>query len=245
MHIIKHMNVKKKKIITRVLIILAAILLILAGTFLIYVLQYYKSDATAEDIYSTYSESIEVGKDYTVFYPEPDKNKNKGLIFYPGGKVEETAYAPILNRLSGEGITCVLIKMPFHLAVFDVNAADGIMEQFPEITSWYMGGHSLGGAMASSYAVKHSEEVAGLILLAAYPVNKSDIPAVIIYGSEDKVLNRDKLKGLTGLIEIQGGNHAQFGNYGIQKGDGTPSISSEEQQIETVQAIVDFLAKKP
>ncbi len=236
---------KKKKIITRVLIILAAILLILAGTFLIYVLQYYKSDATAEDIYSTYSESIEVGKDYTVFYPEPDKNKNKGLIFYPGGKVEETAYAPILNRLSGEGITCVLIKMPFHLAVFDVNAADGIMEQFPEITSWYMGGHSLGGAMASSYAVKHSEEVAGLILLAAYPVNKSDIPAVIIYGSEDKVLNRDKLKGLTGLIEIQGGNHAQFGNYGIQKGDGTPSISSEEQQIETVQAIVDFLAKKP
>jgi hypothetical protein len=135
--------------------------------------------------------------------------------------------------------------MPFHLAVFDVNAADGIMEQFPEITSWYMGGHSLGGAMASSYAVKHSEEVAGLILLAAYPVNKSDIPAVIIYGSEDKVLNRDKLKGLTGLVEIQGGNHAQFGNYGFQKGDGTASISSEEQQIETVQAIVDFLAKKP
>lgn len=236
---------KKKKIITRVLIILAAILLILAGTFLIYVLQYYKSDATAEDIYSTYSESIEVGKDYTVFYPEPDKNKNKGLIFYPGGKVEETAYAPILNRLSGEGITCVLIKMPFHLAVFDVNAADGIIEQFPEITSWYMGGHSLGGAMASSYAVEHSEEVAGLILLAAYPVNKSDIPAVIIYGSEDKVLNRDKLKGLTGLVEIQGGNHAQFGNYGFQKGDGTASISDEEQQIETVQAIVDFLAKKP
>ncbi|WP_033166404.1 alpha/beta hydrolase [Clostridium sp. KNHs205] len=236
---------KKKKIITRVLIILAAILLILAGTFLIYVLQYYKADATAEDIYSTYSESIEVGKDYTVFYPEPDKNKNKGLIFYPGGKVEETAYAPILNRLSGEGITCVLIKMPFHLAVFDVNAADGIIEQFPEITSWYMGGHSLGGAMASSYAVEHSEEVAGLILLAAYPVNKSDIPAVIIYGSEDKVLNRDKLKGLTGLVEIQGGNHAQFGNYGFQKGDGTASISDEEQQIETVQAIVDFLAKKP
>ena len=135
---------KKKKIIIRILIILAAVLLTLAGTFLIYVLQYYKADATAEDIYSTYSESIEVGKDYTVFYPEPDKNKNKGLIFYPGGKVEETAYAPILNRLSGEGITCVLIKMPFHLAVFDVNAADGIMEQFPEITSWYMGGHSLG-----------------------------------------------------------------------------------------------------
>ena len=236
---------KKKKIIIRILIILAAILFILTGTFFIYVLQYYKADAAAQDIYSTYSVSIEVGKDYTVFYPKPDKNKNKGLIFYPGGKVEETAYSPILNRLSGEGITCVLIKMPFHLAVFDVNAADGIMEQFPEITSWYMGGHSLGGAMASSYAVKHSEDVAGLILLAAYPVSKSDLPAVIIYGSEDKVLNRDKLKGLTGLIEIQGGNHAQFGNYGIQKGDGTPSISSEEQQIETVKTIVDFLSKIP
>ncbi|WOO36922.1 alpha/beta hydrolase [Anaerocolumna sp. AGMB13020] len=236
---------KKKKIIIRILIILAAILFILAGAFLIYVLKYYKADATAQDVYSTYSESIEVGKDYTVFYPEPNKNKNTGLIFYPGGKVEETAYAPIMNKLSSEGITCVLIKMPFRLAVFDVNAADGIMEKFPEITSWYMGGHSLGGAMASSYAVEHSKEVTGLILLAAYPVSKSDIPAVIIYGSEDKVLNRDKLKGLTGLVEIQGGNHAQFGNYGFQKGDGTASISSEEQQMETVKAIVEFISKKP
>lgn len=236
---------KKKKIIIRILIILAATLLILASVFLIYVLQYYKADTSAQDIYSTHSESIEVRKDYTVFYPEPDKDMNKGLIFYPGGKVDETAYAPILNRLSGEGITCILIKMPFHLAVFDANAADGIMEQFPEITSWYMGGHSLGGAMASSYAVKHTDEVDGLILLAAYPVSKSDIPAVIIYGSEDKVLNKDKLKGLTGLIEIQGGNHAQFGNYGLQKGDGTAIISREEQQMEAVKVIVAFLSKTP
>lgn len=236
---------KKKKIIYRLLVILGVLIMISAGAFLIYVLQYYKADTVAQEIYNTYSERIEVRKDFTVFKPESDKETEIGMIFYPGGKVDETAYAPILNSLSNEGITCILIKMPFYLAVFYVNGADGIMVQFPKINKWYIGGHSLGGAMASSYAIKHPKEFAGLILLAAYPFSQSDIPSLIIYGSEDKVLNRDKLKGLTSIVEIQGGNHAQFGNYGIQKGDGTATISIEEQQAETEKAIIDFLSKTP
>ena len=94
-------------------------------------------------------ESIVQGSDMIVLYPEEDNASDIGLIFYPGGKVETEAYAPLLDQLAEQGITCVLVEMPLHLAVFDINAADDIYEQFPEITSWYLCGHSLGGAMAS------------------------------------------------------------------------------------------------
>ena len=72
-----------------------------------------------------------------------------GLIFYPGGEGENTAYAPLLHGLAADGVLCVLVKMPCNLAVLDMDAADGIAEKFPQIDSWYIGGHSLGGAMAA------------------------------------------------------------------------------------------------
>ena len=87
-----------------------------------------------------------------VFEPE---GATKGFIFYPGGKVEYTAYIPLMQACAEEGILCVLVEMPFHLAVFDVNAADGIQKEYPEIEEWYIGGHSLGGSMAASYLAVH------------------------------------------------------------------------------------------
>lgn len=234
---------KAKKILKRVFLTMAAIILLLAGAFFLYTMQYYKADETALKIYQTDSASIAVKKEYTCFYPEPDKDLKKAFLFYPGGKVEETAYAPLLEKLSKEGLTCILLKMPFHLAVFDINAADKVFADFPDIKSFYIGGHSLGGAMASSYAVKHQDKVKGLILLAAYPVKKTELPSIILYGSEDGVLNRKKLEGLSGIHEIAGGNHAWFGDYGIQKGDGKAAITREAQQEETVKVIMDFLSK--
>ena len=77
-------------------------------------------------------------------------------------------YAPLLHDLAEDGILCVLVKMPCNLAVLDMNAADSIPERFSEVTDWYIGGHSLGGAMAASYAAKHTDELDGLVLLAAY-----------------------------------------------------------------------------
>ncbi len=81
-----------------------------------------------------------------------------GLIFYPGGKVEYTAYQPLMAACAERDILCVLVEMPFNLAVFDINAADGIQEQYPEVGHWYIGGHSLGGSMAASYLSKHTEK---------------------------------------------------------------------------------------
>lgn len=168
-----------------------------------------------------------------------DFSAPRGLIFYPGGKVEYTAYAPLLRKLAERGWHCVLVKMPANLAVLDMNAADGIADQFPEVESWYMGGHSLGGAMAASYVAKHEDAFDGLILLASYSTEDlatAGLNVYSLYGSEDMVLNHEKyeeyysnLPADVHELVIEGGCHAGFGDYGAQDGDGVPAITADEQ----------------
>ncbi|HOJ10973.1 MAG TPA: alpha/beta fold hydrolase [Clostridiales bacterium] len=218
-----------------------AVLLILIGVFYVYTLDYYKADDFALNAFATEKNNIQVQNNMIVFSPDKQNENEAALIFYPGGKVEAIAYIPLLEKLMQNGVTCVLVKMPFNLAVFNINAADSIYEKLPEIKNWYIGGHSLGGAMASSYAEKNNNKLKGLILLGAYPVNDSDITTITIYGSEDKILDKSKLENTGNMLEILGGNHAYFGNYGEQKGDGIAFITREEQQEETVEAIIRFI----
>lgn len=234
-------------------IILFVVICILAVLFLgcvVYVNDYYHADETAQEaLWNEELVSVEqAGNGRIVFLPD---NPKAGLIFYPGGKVEYTAYAPLLHELAKQGILCVLLKMPANLAVLDIDAADGILEEFPEIQNWYMGGHSLGGSMAAAYAAKHTDEYDGLILLAAYSTEDlrySGFQVISVYGSEDGVMNREKYEEnfvnlSEGVLEyvIEGGCHAQFGSYGAQKGDGIPTISGEEQREKTVDFIVEAL----
>lgn len=181
------------------------------------------------------------------FAPEEIK---AGLIFYPGGNVEYTAYAPLLEKIAEKGILCVLVKMPFNLAVFDVNAGEGIAQEYPDIDKWYIVGHSLGGAMAGTYASSHHNELDGLILLAGYSstdISGLDIDALSIYGSDDGVMNRENYdKYKTNLpddfteIVIDGGCHSYFGDYSMQKGDGNPQITRQEQMSLTAEYISQF-----
>lgn len=174
------------------------------------------------------------------------------LIFYPGAKVEYISYLPLLSELAERGIDCFLIKMPCNLAFFGQNKAENVMDSY-EYDHWYLAGHSLGGAMAASYASGHLEDLNGLALLAAYPTNSLEtdsLSVLSIYGSEDGVLNMEKVKDGNeympeDFIEvcIEGGNHAQFGNYGEQKGDHAAKISREEQQKQTVDAILEMTYK--
>ena len=155
-------NQKKKSFSRRVFLCLLAILLAVCIAFDIYVSDYYHTDPAAEDaMVSDDVVSVTEQNGNWVFAPE---SPTAGLIFYPGGKVENTAYAPLLHDLAEDGILCVLVKMPCNLAVLDRNAADSIPERFSEVTDWYIGGHSLGGAMAASYAAKHTDELDGLVL---------------------------------------------------------------------------------
>lgn len=182
-----------------------------------------------------------------VFLPEEPEC---GVIFYPGGKVEHIAYAPLMRELAEEGVLCVLTEMPANLAVLDINAAEGIQEQYPEITEWYMAGHSLGGSMAAAYVADHADTYEGLILLASYStkdLSDTDLRVLSVYGSEDGVLNlenynenRGNLPASTVEVVVDGGNHACFGSYGLQEGDGAASISPEKQLEETARQMMAF-----
>ncbi len=223
---------------------------IIVGACAIYVNDYYRADMDAIEAFEPMSAvNFETLDDGTIVW-KPE-NATKGLIFYPGGKVEYTAYIPLMQECAERGILCVLVKMPFNLAVLDVNAANGIQEQYPDIKEWYMGGHSLGGSMAASYLESHIEEYKGLVLLGSYStadLSETDLNVISIYGSEDNVLNREKYdknksnlpNDLTEVI-IDGGCHAYFGMYGAQDGDGIPTITNEEQIRLTVENIVKVM----
>ena len=261
------MSLKKK-----ILLGAAAVVLIIAAACGFYINDYYHAgdDAVLAAGEAAADYISQQDGDTLVFLPEgadgtmldgsgPD---DAGLIFYPGGKVEYTAYAPLMEAFAECGVLCVLVEMPGNLAVLDVNAADGYREEFPEIEQWYVGGHSLGGSMAASYAAKHAGDLEGLLLLAAYStadLNGTGLDVLSVYGSEDGVLNMSKYDeyrqnlpegepgdgdgtaGGTKELLIEGGNHAGFGDYGAQEGDGEAAVKGEKQREVTAEAFMEIL----
>lgn len=229
---------KKHKALKITLISILSLIMICVGGFLIWANDYYHAeDMVVATIQG--DNSIKVIDNLTIIYPSVPSDTC--IIFYPGAKVEAIAYMPLLEKLKSEGYTCVLVTMPLNMAIFDVNAADKIFEKLPDIKHWYIAGHSMGGAMASDYASKHQDKVDGLILMGAYIYG--DYPpkkALTIYGTFNSNLEKD-INYTENILKIEGGNHAQFGNYGKQKGDPDATISAEEQQTITVNAIVEFI----
>lgn len=241
----------KKKILYGIIILV----IILAAACGLYVSDYYHAGEQAMAVAGTAAAdySCQHGKDTLVFAPAGEAEA--GLIFYPGGKVEHTAYAPLMEQLAEQGVLCVLVKMPANLAVLDMGAADVHLGEFPDIEKWYVGGHSLGGSMAASYAAEHADELEGLLLLAAYSTEDltgSGLDVLSIYGSEDGVLNMEKYneyrpnlpEETTTEIILEGGNHAGFGDYGVQDGDGEASLGGEEQQRQTAMAFGEILQEE-
>lgn len=229
------------------LLIFLAVVLAVSMAFGVYAGQYYHADLEAiqdQSLQVEYERMERLEDGSLVFYPA---EYDSAVIFYPGGKVEALAYIPLMEHLAQEGVLAVLMPMPFNLAVLAKDAAAGIPEQFPEVESWYMAGHSLGGSMAASFAGENTAWVDGLILLAAYSTDPVDVPVLSICGSEDGVLNMDKYdkyrSNLAELTEVvlEGGNHAGFGLYGPQEGDGTASMTNQQQIARTAELIAEFV----
>ena len=235
-----------------ILSVCLAVLLIIGIGGYAYMSDYYHADETALEAMAYQTDRVQTEQDGDVIWFVP-KDPIAGLIFYPGGKVEHTAYAPLLRACAENGILCALVRMPGNLAVLDANAADGLPQKYPEVTTWYIAGHSLGGAMAANYAAAHDEDFDGLILLAAYStkvLTGTPLRVLSVYGSEDGVMNRESyeknranLPADTTEVVLDGGCHAQFGSYGPQDGDGIPTISGEEQIRQAAEAIVAFVGQ--
>ena len=192
-------------------------------------------------------------KPWFVFTPKSGE-PTSGLILYPGGRVDPRSYAPLARDIAENGYLVVIPRMPLNLAVLGSSAASEIIDSYPSIQTWLIGGHSLGGAMAASYAMENTNRVDGLVLLAAYPASSDDLSntgldVISISGSEDGLATPSEIEASRSLLPpdsswvvIQGGNHAQFGSYGVQGGDGTPTISEDEQRMEIVGAILELFS---
>jgi len=229
---------------------IVAVIIVLIAAMLIYLLPYYK--AVDVEFYMESSDIVKVNQiDEGYYFDGP--GDECACIFYPGAKVDEKAYTPILYQLAEQGVDCFLVKMPFHMAFFGISKADSILEEY-DYEEWYMMGHSLGGAMAASYLGKgdRADRFEGIIFLASYSasdLSDTELKTLSIYGSNDGVLNLDKVKTCASNVpskgysekEINGGNHAFFGSYGKQKGDKEATIENKEQWDKTVEYILDFI----
>lgn len=229
-----------KKIIKYGLISLIAVLLIAFGGFYIWSEQTYKPTKQLHALVN--EKEWKVQDDFVTI--EPKKSNGIGIVLYPGAKVEPEAYAYYSKQLAAKGYTVMIADVAFHFALLDVNKAADAKKLFPQMKQWYIGGHSLGGVAAASYAYKHQDEVEGIIFLGSYPSKSSDftdidMPILSLYAEYDGLSTVEKIKENEHLLskettmhKIKGGNHAQFGMYGKQKGDKEAKISAIEQQWE-------------
>ena len=238
-----------KKIFT---ISLSTLLIICVLGFTVFYIWSQQTYEAAEEMSSYVNLSeIQHEKNWLVF--EPDGQPKTGIIFYPGAKVEPEAYSYYAQGLASDGYVVIIPQVNLNFALFDINQANQIMEKFSDITKWFVSGHSLGGVAAASYAYNNLENVEGLILLASYPSNSSDfsetdLPTLSLYAEYDELTTKEKINDTKHLLssettfyEVKGGNHAQFGMYGIQKGDGVATISPEEQQNQIIQETLQWL----
>ena len=156
-----------------------------------------------------------------------------------------------MHELAKNGVLCLLLEVKFNLAILDQNAPKGIQDNYKDVNNWYIGGHSLGGAMAALHASDCGDFYKGIFIFASYPSKPlpENMKEILLVGSEDGVIRWEKVqkareyssKDYTEHI-IEGGNHAQFGSYGRQKGDGRALISARMQINESVEVIKDALS---
>lgn len=189
---------------------------------------------------------------WVTFWPQ-ERPAQTGFIFYPGGRVDYRSYAPLARAVAEAGHPVVLVKMPLSLAVFDPNRAEKVLSAYPQVKRWVIGGHSLGGAMAAAFVYANPQAVDGLIFYAAYPadnnpLNDFDLPITSVYATNDGLATLEKIERsrallpqTTRFVAIEGGNHAQFGWYGPQDGDGEAIISRLDQQVLVLRATLELL----
>lgn len=241
------------KIWQKILLVVTALFVLLVG---LVVVRYAALSRPAEDVAFDYLQSnanVVVEDAGWVTFSPADQIPAVGFIFYPGASVAYEAYAPALNKIAAQGFFVVDVPMPLKLAVFGYNKAADVIAAYPEIKIWVIGGHSLGGAMAARFVSGNPGMVDGVVFWAAYPAEddslaNAGVRVLSVYGTLDGLATSRKIERSVPLLPadtvwaaIEGGNHAQFGYYGEQKGDNPAEISRDAQQAKVVAVTVEFL----
>ncbi|CAL9375293.1 hypothetical protein SUDANB121_00953 [Nocardiopsis dassonvillei] len=246
----------------RALIAAAVVLALLAaavGAFAAWGLNAYRAEpAPLGEALALPGVRVEIADDAVVLAPA-DGGDGTGVVFYPGARVEAEAYAaPWAPIVRDAGVTVVIPRMPLNFAVLAPGRADeAAAAHGGGVDRWYLGGHSLGGAMAASHGGGDPDlPLAGLVLWGSYATegaglaDRSDLRVLSVSGSEDGLSDpaaidehRAYLPPNAELVEIEGMNHAQFGAYGDQSGDGTAVISDTDAHRALAESVTAFLAR--
>lgn len=244
---------KKRKINRNILKIITVIIIIsLVGSLAWLLNAYEPQDLARENLVSNEEVKVIEGN-ITEFIPK-DILSRTGIIIYPGARVDVKSYAPLANRLAQNGYKVFAVDMPFNMAIFSAHKADKVIEENKDIENWVIIGHSLGGSMATN-AIETNNKIKGIVYLASYPsgnkIKETGAKVLSIWGSKDGVIDfdnmikaKENLPKDTKYVEIEGGNHSSFGDYGLQKGDYKPIIPVEEQLDITVESICNFISEK-
>lgn len=244
---------KKRKINKNIFKAVAVVVIIALVGSLAWLLNAYEPQDVARENLVSSNEVKVVEGDITEFIPK-DVVSHTGVIIYPGARIDVKAYAPLANRLAQNGYKVFAVDMPFNMAIFSSHKADKVIDENKDIENWVIVGHSLGGAMATN-AIETNSKIKGIVYLASYPsgdkIKETGAEVLTIWGSKDGVINfenlikaKENLPKDTEYVEIEGGNHSSFGDYGLQKGDAKAIISEEEQLNITVESICDFINNK-
>ncbi len=239
------------KIIKRILIVSLVLLLIGTAGFVYWCLDAYQPGTAAFEAMQTDSQVTVSEQNGIITFEPTGKTPVAGFVFVPGARVDHRAYAPILRRIAAKGFFTAVVNVRLNISLFEPNAPQRVISQYPNIKVWAVGGHSLGGVGAANFAAENLAQVRGIVFWASYPINDSlkntDLKVISIYGSNDMgglepfEKSRELLPAQAKFVEINGANHAQFGDYGQQAGDKPASISAEEQWTQTVNETVKFL----
>lgn len=196
-------------------------------------------------------------RDDSVVVAPAEGPSGTGVVFYPGARVEAEAYvaswAPVVART---GVTVVLPDLRLNLALLDSARGESAVEAAPEISEWYLGGHSMGGAFAAQHlgTGDGDTEWAGLVLWASYAIesaelaDRDELRVLTVSGGRDGVLTPDGVAERRpnlpegAVVEVvEGMNHAQFGAYGGQVGDGDPEMTDAEAHAALTEITGAFL----
>lgn len=230
-------------------LIFVLVFLVMIGSLLLFI-NNRTYEAMEEATVLLEDERVTQEDDWILVEPE---QVSGNVVLYQGGLVETEAYLPLAVYLSDNGIRVIMPTMPFNLAILDVDIFEEIYDAYESDLPWWIGGHSLGGTASAMYAADNVDKLEGILLLASYPSENTDLSALeltvlSISASNDEIVSQENYENTlsllphdTSFVTIEGGNHSQFGYYGFQDGDGESTLTQEEQIQQIGEAILSFI----